>query len=214
MPLAAPAGAAVSPESSPEVTITYLGTTDSGAITTYTRTFTLPNAVTGQVIYAIVFTEEAFDGTPSIGGSTTGVTVLETDTFGTDFSYLVEKTGFNGTSLDVSMPLAANATWFVAHFWRVAGLAYVASSFQTSVEAASNTTAAVITPTKADGDYLLMGTRKYQTVTGGTVSQDFGTSSCFAGRMAAAGAFSSALTANADTNFTFKYFALFELTPT
>lgn len=182
--------------------------------TNFNASYTIDNPVAGQKIIILCISEEALSGTPSIGGSTTGVTVRETDTFGSDIVTVIEKVGFDGASLEVDINFAATNSFLVLHGWQTTGLDYLANSLVSGQQAASNTTSTVLAYTKATDDVGFIGVRKYTGVSGSpSPVQDFGNGSTWAGHLAEGASFSGDLTATTPTTITNKFAAVFTMTP-
>lgn len=204
------------PPDPPTIAWDYTVVTDQGSVgTQYANAFTVPTPVAGQKFMFMAFSEEPLSGTPLLGGSTTGVTVHETDTYSTDIVTTFQLDGWEvGTSLNVEINFGGTNTFFVLHGWQTVGLDYVPNSLVSGTQAASNQTATVLAFAKSLNDVAFMGTRKYSSITGSpSPTQDFGTSSAWAGHLLETDVFSGNLTANATVTSTLKFAGAFLTTP-
>lgn len=183
--------------------------------TSWSNDFTVPTPIAGQKFLIKLISEEALSGAPSIGGSTTGVTVRESDPHASgDFVYEIEKDGWEvGTSLNVSFNFSASCTYLALHGWQVVGQNYAADSLLSDAEQASNTNDASVSLTKDADEVAFIGTRRYTSVTSSpSPTEDFAAGNVWAGRIEDGSSFGGTVTATGGSS-TFKYLSVSKMEP-
>lgn len=199
----------------PETLIDYVLVSSQNSVDPHTVSLTgLPDPVAGQRLYLLLISDQQGPTTPSIGGSTSGVTRVDQVAIGSEWAAVYEKTGWESTSLDVTIDYTASSSFSVMHGWRTLGWDFLADSLLASIVAASNTTSVNLAVTKAAGDITCIGTRRYTTIEATPApSVDFTGPTVAAARLMGASSFSGNVLCSTGSAATNKVGAAFNLTP-